>query len=220
MSQVAIKARFAAGLVALGTICAIAYLLLWVSVLPLVRGWTPVVILSGSMAPAISTGDIVLSERPDLAQLAPGLVVVFDNPAGEGSITHRIVDRTPDGDFITMGDATRRIDSTPVPAESIRGVGRILIPFVGRPLVWVEGGQWLKFALASILFGLVVWISRWALLDEFDPWRDVARSSDDESVESGSSGDCLTGSKSQLVDVRVKHGDVTECGYATKPTGP
>ncbi len=150
--------------------CGVAYLLLWISVLPLVLGWTPVVILSDSMSPSVATGDIVLSESPDFGALRPGMVIVFDDPTGRGSITHRIVEVTPEGEFVTKGDASRRADSTPVPPALIRGVGRILIPSVGRPLLWANQGQWLNLAMFSLLAGLMVWLSRWALLDQFDPW--------------------------------------------------
>jgi signal peptidase I len=163
--------RFVVGVVCLAGVSVLGFLTLWATVIPLTQQWSPVAVISGSMAPAIQEGDIVLTQPPDLDKLGTGAVIVFDNPAAEGRITHRIIDKTPTGDFVTIGDANRRIDSTPVPPETIHGVGRILVPYIGQPFVWVNNGQWVTLAIATALLLAALWASRWALLDQFDPWQ-------------------------------------------------
>ena len=166
------KTRFTIGVVALTAITAIGWLVLWASVVPAVQGWSPVAIVSGSMAPRIDSGDIVLAAPYDGEPLDAGAVIVFDNLAtGTGTMTHRVVATTPTGDYVTRGDANGRIDSTPVPPDAIHGVGRILVPTIGTPLVWADHHQWPRFMAAAIIALAALWASRWALLSRHNPWR-------------------------------------------------
>jgi signal peptidase len=95
------RTRFVAGVAALTAITAIFWWVLWAAVVPLVRGWSPVAVVSGSMAPLIDSGDIVVAAPYDGEALDAGAVIVFDNPTGTGSMTHRVVDVTPGGDYVT-----------------------------------------------------------------------------------------------------------------------
>lgn len=163
--------RFFIGVGGLVAAMSMLWLSLWAIAVPLVRGWSPVAVLSGSMGPHIDTGDVVIAEPPSGETLGPGTVIVFDNPAGTGSVTHRVVAVNPAGDYITKGDANPRIDSTPVPPDTVRGVGRILVPVVGTPVVWVEHSDWANLALAALAAFAALWTSRWALAPRFNPWR-------------------------------------------------
>ena len=151
-------------------VASLAWLSLWATVVPLATGWSSVAVTSGSMEPLIGTGDLVLTVPSGDDPIEPGSVVVFDDPASDGLITHRIVRQEDDGRYITRGDANARADSTPVPTESINGVGRILVPSMGMPLVWADTGQWAKLLTAGGLVFLALWMSRWAMLPRFDPW--------------------------------------------------
>ena len=124
------------------------------------------------MSPRIETGDVVLIAPYEGEALDLGAVIVFDDPASDGRITHRVVDVTPSGDYVTRGDANGRLDSTAVAPEEIDGVGRLLVPVAAKPLVWADRGEWLLLALFVLAIGSVVWTSRWALLDRYDPWND------------------------------------------------
>ncbi len=88
------RTRFGIGVVALTAITAVVWLVLWAAVIPLVRGWSPVAVVSGSMAPLIDSGDIVVAAPYDGEPLDAGAVIVFDNPTGTGNMTHRVVDVT------------------------------------------------------------------------------------------------------------------------------
>ncbi len=166
------KARFTIGLFSLMGITALLCLLVWAVVVPLALGWSSVAVLSGSMEPGIEAGDVVVTSPHDGTGLGPGTVIVFKNPAGEGQITHRIVDIAPTGEYVTRGDRNGRVDSDPVTADQVVGVGRILVPFVGKPYAWVYAGAWLNLVLAGIMAAAAFWTARWALLDRFNPWRE------------------------------------------------
>lgn len=120
------------------------WLLLWLGAFVVVPslglGWDPVVVTSGSMQPRIRPGDVVLLERGDTSDLGLGSVVTFEDPAAPGTLTtHRISGVNPDGTYRTRGDANRVADSTPVQPEAVKGVGKLLVPFVGLPVTWLAG---------------------------------------------------------------------------------
>lgn len=110
-------------------------------------GLEPIAISSGSMEPRINVGDVVLVD-PAPGELGPGAVVTFDDPVttSDRLVTHRIEDVAPNGRFVTKGDANAVPDSTPVPRDAVEGAGRVLVPLVGRPVMWVQQGAWPKIA--------------------------------------------------------------------------
>jgi signal peptidase I len=127
-----------------------------IAVLPLMLGWSPLVILSGSMEPSISPGDVVLiSPVPDGKDYGSGMVVAFE-AAGAGGQTivkvHRITE-SRDGGFVTQGDANADADSGILAPEDIHGAGRVLVPFVGSPMLWMRENP---LALAAWLLGTLV----------------------------------------------------------------
>lgn len=109
----------------------------------LVGGLEPVALLSGSMEPGASRGDVVLVEPTDGRDLEAGTVITFlGRGAGGRLVTHRIHRRLPEGSYVTRGDANPTADSDSVAPTQIVGVGRLLVPFVGLPVTWsVTGDQ-------------------------------------------------------------------------------
>ena len=119
-----------------------------VTLLPILFGWQPYVIITGSMEPGINAGDVVLvSPDPDPATLV-GRVISFEDPAtSDHTLTHRVVSINPDGTLVTKGDANPTVDSVPVPAEAVTGLGRLLVQFVGLPIVWARTANWVPLLL-------------------------------------------------------------------------
>ncbi len=129
-----------------------------VTVIPIVFGWQPYVIITGSMEPGISAGDVVLvSPSPDL-DTTVGRVISFEDPGRPGHIlTHRVVAINEDGTLTTKGDANPTVDSVPVPPDAVTGLGRLLVMFVGLPAVWLRAGNWAPLlAHVALLLGAIV----------------------------------------------------------------
>lgn len=163
-------ARFVTGTVALAVVSALATLVLWAVAYPVMRGWSPTVITSGSMRPSIEIGDVLVAGPVEADRLVPGSVIVFDNPAGSGFVSHRLVEVLPTGDYRTWGDANESADSTPVAPDHVRGIGRLVVPLIGRPIAWAAAGQTASVLLgALVLLGFVV-AARWGFVPRFDPW--------------------------------------------------
>lgn len=111
-------------------------MLVWVLVPTLVLGWTPLVIVSGSMAPSIQPGDVVLVD-PRADDVAPGAVVAYSRD-GATPLLHRIVAEPADGAYTTKGDANLSADSTPLAAREMLGKGRLVVPYIGFPKLWTQ----------------------------------------------------------------------------------
>ncbi len=136
-------------------------------------GLTPVAVTSGSMAPVIRTGDVVMFAATPEPILGPGTVVGYDETGTGRAITHRIVRANPDGTYVTQGDANPDPDPRFVLHEQIWGVGRLLIPYAGFPAAWVATGQAWKLGLLAVFLAGCGYASRWAVLEEYNPWSGV-----------------------------------------------
>ncbi len=135
-------------------------------------GYRPIAVVSGSMGPGISVGDLVLYERHGLSGIEEGNIIVFDDPTIDGgTIVHRVVDIDPETGWLrTKGDANANDDSGWVTEDDIKGVGRILIPFAGIPAVWVQTGRPIP-AIALVAFIVfAAWTARWGWYTRYDPW--------------------------------------------------
>jgi signal peptidase len=115
----------------------VSALLFW-SLAPVLVGWHPRVVLTGSMAPALRPGDVVLV-APAPPSIPPGRVALVPDPARAGqTYLHRVVRVDEQGVMTTQGDANPTPDSTPVPAGGTLGELRLVIPTVGRPVIWAR----------------------------------------------------------------------------------
>lgn len=150
------RVRLVAGLLGRTWLWFLAGCLL-VTLLPLLLGWRPFLIESGSMEPRIDVGDVVIaSPEQDPAALL-GHVTVFSDPDRPGRYkTHRVVEVADDGTLVTHGDANATNDPTPVDPDEVVGIGRLLVQFVGLPVVWARTGEWLWLLLFAASVGLAI----------------------------------------------------------------
>lgn len=141
----------------------LVWLLFAVVVPALLFGWQPLVISSGSMEPVIRAGDVVLAEPAPEGSIAPGDVITYEDPMRGGSlVSHRVLSVEREGLFWTRGDANQVTDSVPVPVGSVLGRGRLLVPFVGLPVLWLTENPLLlaAWSLATVASGYVLVGSR------------------------------------------------------------
>ena len=138
-------------LVVLTVLVAVAGLVL-LALAPRLAGFQGHAVVSGSMEPRISPGDVVLT-RPVLPQdLQPGQVLLFPDPAGaDRLVLHRLVSFDERGDLVTRGDANQSNDSTHVPASSVIGQARLRVPYVGLPAYWRLTGHWGSLAGLTVV---------------------------------------------------------------------
>ena len=85
-------------------------------------GYTPYVVESGSMEPAIPTGSLVFINKNEKDSVGLDDVVAYEFIGQRSTfmVTHRIVG-TDGADWITKGDANENVDANPVSPEQIVG---------------------------------------------------------------------------------------------------
>ncbi|HEU4701273.1 MAG TPA: S24/S26 family peptidase [Conexibacter sp.] len=118
-------------------------------------GARPLVVRTGSMAPQLPVGTVVLV-RPEPARSArPGEIVAVVRADGR-RILHRVRQTRPAGaagaaTIVLRGDRNRIAD----PPVTVRRIERPLlaVPAVGRPLTWL-GGRWTQYWL-GVLTGVL-----------------------------------------------------------------
>jgi signal peptidase I len=119
------------------------------------------VVVSGSMAPRIAVGDVVLTRSVSVAELSAGQVLLFTDPEQPGRLLlHRLVSFDAQGHLVTRGDANQSDDSVHVPPSDVRGVARLRVPYVGLPAQWRLEGRFGHLALtAGVLAAAAVFVA-------------------------------------------------------------
>jgi signal peptidase I len=116
------------------------------------------IVMTGSMAPAIHTGDIILTTPISHKTPKKGDVIAYQAKRFNGEkvavFSHRIMGGDIKNGFIVKGDSNKSPDSQKPKAEDILGVVVMVIPFVGNLLTPKA-----LFLLVPCLFGF------WLILD-------------------------------------------------------
>ena len=146
----------AAGLV----LISVLVLLVGLAVVPGVIGFHPVVVLSGSMVPALNVGDVAVTRAVLPAELKVGDVVTFR--ANSGFITHRIIgiEESQGGlRFKTQGDANATPDTELIPASAVVAKLSYRIPRIGFIMNFADT----DLGMISLIAGpLVLLLLMWA----------------------------------------------------------
>ena len=105
--------------------------------------YKPMAILSNSMVPTYSRGDIVIFSKPnkkELENIQIYNIIVYrlDNMI----VAHRIVniEKNNKGEvlYTTKGDNNLTVDSKKVTNEQIIGIVKTVVHFIGYPTVWLN----------------------------------------------------------------------------------
>ena len=115
--------------------------------LPMPLGFGASVVLSGSMEPALSVGDMIVVIPQE--SYAEKDVVVFQT--GRSAVVHRII--SIDGDaIITQGDANN-VPDDPISFSNIKGKVVAVVPYIGYAI------NLIKTPIGTIvLLGLAIWL--------------------------------------------------------------
>lgn len=121
----------------------LAFPLLAAALVPALIGAAPATVISGSMEPVLSPGDVVVMETVDTDALRVGDIVSYV-PAPEldfgytgVTTTHRVISLTLEDGAVTKiqlkGDANPLPDPLPASPEQIQGRMVYSVPFAGLP---------------------------------------------------------------------------------------
>jgi signal peptidase I len=116
------------------------------------------IVLTGSMSPAISTGDIIVTTPITRKEPKVGDVVAYQAKRFNGEnvavFSHRIISGDIQSGFVVKGDANKSPDSQKPAGPDILGVVIFVIPFLGNILTPKA-----LFLLVPCIFGL------WLIMD-------------------------------------------------------
>ena len=133
---------------------------------PRFAGMTSLTVLSGSMEPVLSTGDVVIGKRVPMSDVHAGDVITFTDPERRGStITHRVRGvelANGRASVVTQGDANSGQERWVSDADG--EVARVVlrIPAVGYVTTWA-GTRDGRLALVAIPAGLLVLLELFGL---------------------------------------------------------
>lgn len=110
---------------------------------PLAFGGRSLTVMSGSMEPAIATGDVIVAWPISPLEAKIGDVVTFvDHEARSRLITHRVRQiRISNGTvrFVTKGDSNTTVERWALPEDATLGRVVLRLPKLGYPLSWLGG---------------------------------------------------------------------------------
>lgn len=126
------------------TVLGLALAVLLAVVAPLAVGDRSFTVLSGSMTPAIETGDVVVTEPIAPSAARVGDIVTFSDPEGTGKLfSHRVQSVQAGGGqfhFVTRGDANTSTERWNIAADGTLGRVVYRVPKVGWVLAWAGTG--------------------------------------------------------------------------------
>lgn len=158
MKIVKLSMSFLTGIVYL---CIIAYLAI---AAPLVLGFHPVVVLSGSMEPAYKVGSIIYYKAAPFEEIQVGDPITFQNSEDGVMVTHRVAEKhETEHSFETAGDANGSRDPGTVPYDNVIGkASPFCIPYAGY---FVSAGKQ-PAAIAAMVLVLLAGIAVDKILEE------------------------------------------------------
>lgn len=142
--------RVVVATLARGVVATLLGLALWAAA-PAVIGWQPTTVMTGSMEPRLTPGDVVVSRPVTADEVRMGKILLADDPDQPGHLRmHRYVEDGPRGTLVTKGDANPQQDSTPLEPSAVHGVAFLRVPFVGTPITWIRTGQWVPVGMLAL----------------------------------------------------------------------
>jgi len=123
-------------LITTGAIIVFTLLLLFCVIMPTMQGSMHfLIVLSGSMAPEINPGDVVVSTYINSEEIKINDVITFVFPGSQKNcITHRVINITNENGsigFQTKGDANEDPDQRIIQSSELIGKVVLVIPYIG-----------------------------------------------------------------------------------------
>lgn len=136
---------------------AVSVLAVWVlidkfvlgSYAPRIFGYSILNVSSGSMEQEIKVNDLIIIKKTDDYQVND--IVTYLKDGDDIPVTHRIIKITPEGLYITKGDANNTEDRFPVEKDEILGEVVRIKEGAGIKLVWLQSQGWMYILGVIIL---------------------------------------------------------------------
>ena len=146
-------------------------------------------VMSGSMAPTISTGDVVVAQQISPMDARVGDIVSFRDPLEHDRvITHRVraIHVVKDEvEFVTKGDANTNTEHWAVPEDGTIGRVAFHVPRLGYFMVWIHStfGLLLLIVLPALILGATELWNIWRPRGAHEPGAHRKTVAPDESAD-------------------------------------
>lgn len=129
---------------------------------PKIGGWSPLIVLTGSMEPDIKSGDLIFVKQIDGKDVKVDDVIAFFDPDGNGTsiLTHQVIEIIDeDGaiSFRTQGIANNTADRMPVSSDKLVGIYKFRIPGAGNVAMFMQTTAGLVICVFVPLVLLIGW---------------------------------------------------------------
>lgn len=123
-----------------------------------VLGYRVFNVISGSMEPTYSVGDLIYVKKVNVNDIKVGTPITFVLNEDLVVATHRVVKvDAKNQHFYTKGDANEAADSTPVHFNNVLGVPQFSIPYLGYVSDFIQNppGMYITVGIGAILILIV-----------------------------------------------------------------
>lgn len=114
-------------------------------------------VLSGSMAPALNVGDLVVVKSTPPEEIQKGDIITYYPNSSSATVTHRVIGTMLEGDQVvleTRGDAVAQPDPR-IYGSSVIGVVAFRIPYLGAAIGWVQDHTLLSILMVGLTVALI-----------------------------------------------------------------
>ncbi len=134
----------------LAILCYIFIAFYVVVLLPFIFGYTPLVVLSGSMETTYDTGSVIYYKDVSFDELKKGDVITFN--VNDVIVTHRIYEIKSQDEIITKGDANNTVDPETIRFNDVMGiVSKYSLPYMGYYIKFINSNLYILVIVALIL---------------------------------------------------------------------
>lgn len=155
----------------LSILCYIVIIVLVLILAPMIIGYKPVVVLSGSMEPAYPVGSLIYYKTASFEDIDKNDAITFYIDS-DTLVTHRVVIKNEISQtFVTKGDANPTNDADPVEYKNVAGKAlEIYLPVIGS--VFASSVKYIAVAVIGGILLLNIILSNF-IVDEKQPKEEV-----------------------------------------------
>lgn len=155
----------------LSILCYIVIIVLVLILAPMIIGYKPVVVLSGSMEPAYPVGSLIYYKTASFEDIDKNDAITFYIDS-DTLVTHRVVVKNEISQtFVTKGDANPTNDANPVEYKNVAGKAlEIYLPVIGS--VFASSVKYIAVAVIGGILLLNIILSN-LIVDEKQPKEEV-----------------------------------------------
>ena len=127
------------------------------STVPTFLGYASLTVATGSMSGTIEKGDFIIVKKTNDYKI--GDIITYAHPGEKIPTTHRIIQITPEGDYVTKGDANNAQDVRTVTKKEIVGEVVAVWHYFGIFVGWLlNGGGFIYILAVLIIIALAVYL--------------------------------------------------------------